>query len=90
MERGEEIVFGDEIGSRMIPGDEKQAIAAYMAALAATATPDEFIKAGLPLIQRDSSQSFTTQAYASAARVATAAQRAHLEAEIQRRKIRTP
>ena len=30
MERGEEIVFGDEIGSWMIPGDEKQYIAAYI------------------------------------------------------------
>ena len=90
MERGEEIVFADEIGSWLIPGDEKQAIAAYMASLAAIAAPDEFTKAALPLIQRDSRQSFATQAYASAARVATAAQRAHLEAEIQRRKIRTP
>ena len=30
MEKGEEIVFGDEIGSWMIPGDEKQYVAAYM------------------------------------------------------------
>ncbi len=90
LERGDEIAFADEIGSWMIPGDEKQTIAAYMASLAAIATPDEFTKAALPLIQRDSWQSFTTQAYASAARVATEAQRAHLEAEIQRQKIRTP
>lgn len=90
LERGDEIVFADEIGSWMIPGDEKQAIAAYMASLAAVTAPDEFTKAALPLIQRDSRQSFATQAYASAARVATEAQRAHLEAEIQRRKIRTP
>lgn len=89
MERGEEIVFGDEIGSWMIPGDEKQMVAAYMAALAATATPDGFTVAALPLIQRDSWQSFTTQAYAAAARIATEAQRAHLEAEIQKRKVKT-
>jgi hypothetical protein len=89
MERGEEIVFADEIGSWMIPGDEKQYIAAYMTSLAVTATPDEFTMAALPLIQRDSWQSFTTQAYASAVSVADESQRAHLEAEIRRHKVRT-
>lgn len=89
MERGEEIVFGDEIGSWMIPGDEKQTIAAYMTSLAATATPDEFTVVALPLIQRDSWQSFTTQAYAAAVRVASESQRTHLETEIQRQKVKT-
>ncbi|MCX6030310.1 MAG: hypothetical protein NT169_13575 [Chloroflexi bacterium] len=79
----------DEIGSWMIPGDERQIIAVYMTALAATATPDEFTVAALPLIQRDSWQSFTTQAYASAVRVASEAQRTHLETEIQRQKVKT-
>ena len=51
MEDGEEIVFGDEIGSWMIPGDEKQMVAAYMTSLAATATPAEFTAATLPLIR---------------------------------------
>jgi hypothetical protein len=69
MERGEEIVFGDEIGGWMIPGDEKQFIAAYMTSLAATSTPEEFARAALPLLRRDSWQSFSTQAYASALRL---------------------
>ncbi len=89
MEMGEEIVFGDEIGSWMIPGDEKQYIAAYMTSLAATATPEEFTAAALPLIRRDTWRSFVTQAYASAIRAANEDQRAHLEAEIQRQKIQT-
>lgn len=89
MEKGEEIVFGDEIGSWMIPGDEKTYITAYMTSLANTATPTEFTAAALPLIQRDSWQSFSTQAYPAAIRVANAAQKEHLEAEIQRQKIRT-
>ena len=89
MEDGEEIVFGDEIGSWMIPGDEKKFIAAYMTSLAVTATPEEFAAVTLPLLQRDSWQSFSTHAYASAVYAANAAQRAHLEAEIQRQKIRT-
>jgi hypothetical protein len=89
MERGEEIVFAEEVGSWMIPGNEKQFIAAYMISLAATATPEEFTAAALPLIRRDSWHSFATQAYASAIRAVTEAQRAHLEAEVQRQKIRT-
>ena len=89
MERGEEIVFGDEIGSWMIPGDEKQYIAAYMTSLAATTTPKEFAVAALPLIRRDSYHSFAAQAYLSAVRTANEAQKAHLEVEIQRQNIRT-
>jgi hypothetical protein len=89
MERGEEIVFADEIGSWMIPGDEKQYIAAYMTSLAATATPEEFAEAALPLVRRDSYHSFADQAYLSAVRTANEAQKAHLEAEIQRQNIRT-
>jgi hypothetical protein len=89
MGSGDEIVFGDEIGSWMIPGDEKQYIAAYMTSLAATATPEVFTAAALPLLRRDNWHSFATQAYPSAIRAANEAQKAHLEAEIQRQKIKT-
>jgi hypothetical protein len=89
MERGEEIVFGDEIGSWMIPGDEKQYIAAYITSLAATTTPEEFAAAALPLIRRDSYHSFAAQAYLSVVRTANEAQKAHLEVRIQRQNIRT-
>jgi hypothetical protein len=89
MENGREIVFADEIGSWMIPGDEKLYVATYLASLAAIADPEEFSAAALPLIQRDSWQSFYTQAYAVAIRVANEAQRAHLQAEIERQNIRT-
>ena len=89
MESGEEIVFADEIGSWMIPGDEKQYIAAYMTSLAATTSPEEFAAAALPLIRRDSWQSFATQAYPAATRAADESQRAFLEAEIQHQNIRT-
>ena len=36
MERGDEIVFAEEVGGWMIPGDEKEYVAAYMTSLAAT------------------------------------------------------
>lgn len=89
MERGEEIVFAEEYGNWMIPGDEKQYVAAFMTSLAATSTPDEFTRIALLLIRRDSRQSFTTDAYASAVRAATQVQKAQLEMEIQRQHIRT-
>jgi hypothetical protein len=89
MELGRKIVFGKEIGSWMIPGNEQEFIAAYMISLAATATSDDFAAAALPLIRRDRTQSFATQAYPPAIRAASAEQRAHLEAEIRRQQIPT-
>ncbi|MBK9091834.1 MAG: hypothetical protein IPM84_03480 [Anaerolineae bacterium] len=88
MERGEKIVFGDEIGGWMIPGDEQQILAAYITSLAAVATPAEFAAVALPLIQRDW-QSLSDQVYAAAVHVASESQRLHLEAKIQRLKART-
>ena len=89
MESGEEIVFADELGSWMIPGDEKRFTAACLRSLAATATPEVFVAVALPLIRRDSGQSFASEVYQSAVRVATKEQRAYLEAEIDRQKIKT-
>jgi len=89
MERGEEIVFADEIGSWMIQGDKKAYTAAYLTSLAATATPAEFANTAASLIKRDSFQSFTSQAYAAALRVSSEAQKEALEAELERQKIRT-
>jgi hypothetical protein len=43
----------------------------------------------LPLIKRDSRQSFATQAYAAAINTANEAQRAHLEMEVRQRNIKT-
>ncbi|HSH78691.1 MAG TPA: hypothetical protein VLA19_09190 [Herpetosiphonaceae bacterium] len=89
MEDGEEIVFAHEYGSWMIPGNEQEFIAAYMTSLATLATPEEYAAVALPLIQRDSLQSFTTQAYAAAISAANDAQRAHLESEVRQRNIKT-
>jgi hypothetical protein len=89
MESGEEIVFADELGSWMIPGDEKRFTAAYLRSLAATATPEAFAAAAVPLIRRDSRQSFASEVDQSAVRVATKKQRACLEAEIDRQQIKT-
>lgn len=89
MESGDEIVFAEEYGSWMIPGDEKQYIAAYVTSLAETASPEEFAETVAPLVRRDSYQSFSKQVYPSAIGVASEAQRTALEAEIERQNIRT-
>jgi hypothetical protein len=82
------LVFADEYGTWMIPVDEKQIIPAYLASLAATSTPEEYAAAALPLIRRDSVESFTNKTYAAAIRAADQAQRKHLKAEIARLRVR--
>jgi hypothetical protein len=73
----------------MIPGREKEYIAAYMTSLAATMEPEEFTEAAIPLIRRDSWHSLAAQAYKSAISAADGEQRERLEAEVQRQEIRT-
>jgi hypothetical protein len=89
MESGKEIVFAEELGSWMIPGDEKRYIAAYLKSLAVIAPPERFVAVAVPLIRRDSWQSFSSEAYRSAMRAATKEQRALLTAEIDRLNIKT-
>jgi hypothetical protein len=88
MERGEEIVFAEEVGSWMIPGDEKVYLRAYIRALADTATPEAFTEAVIPLLRRDSYASFLHKVYAMAIRVANTKQKAQLKAAITRHQIK--
>ena len=90
MEDGDEdIVFADELGSWMIPIDEKNAINAYLKSLALVSSAEEFVKAALPLISRDSYSSFAKKVYASAMWFANKEQKAFLLTEIKRQEIRT-
>jgi len=89
MEEGREIVFADELGSWMIPGDEKKAIAAYLKSLAIIAAPEDYAAVAVPLIKRDSRQSFADQVYVSAMRAASKAQKACLTLELERQQVPT-
>ena len=89
MASGDEIVFADEYGTWMIPVDEKTVIAAYLASLAVTTTPQEYAAAVLPLVRRDSMESFSKKTYASAMRAADKEQKACLKEEVQRHGVRT-
>jgi hypothetical protein len=85
---GDGMVFADEYGTWMIPVDEKKIIPAYLASLAATSSPEEYTAAAVPLIRRDSFESFTSKTYAAAIRAADPAQRKHLKAEVARLQVR--
>ena len=89
MERGEEIIFADEAGSWMIPGDEKAYIRAHIRSLAETATPEAFTEAVVPLLRRDSYESFANKVYTSAMRAANTPQKAQLKDAIARHHIKT-
>ena len=89
MEYGEEIVFADEMGSWMIPIDDKDWIPAYMTSLAATAKPGN-------LRPRRSPWSGVTAAIRLLGGIHVGAEGSEqgavweLDAEIRVRKVRTP
>lgn len=87
--RGEEIVFGDRCGTWMIPINEKPVIGAYLKSLAAASTPEEYAAAALPLIRRDSCESFSKNTFSAAIAAANKAQEAALKAEVVRQGVRT-
>jgi hypothetical protein len=90
MESGDkEIVFAEELGSWMIPVREEVWVADYLISLAATTTPDEFAAKAIPLIRRDSYQSFAAHTYKSALKAANKDQASRFKAEINRLQIRT-
>jgi hypothetical protein len=89
VDSGKEIIFAEEAGSWMIPTDEKAWLKAYLTSLAATATPEAFTAAAIPMLERDSGKSFSGEVYASALEVANPQQRGRLQAEVQRQKVRT-
>ena len=89
MEDGDEIVFADEYGTWMITGDEKQFIKSYLSSLAVISTPEEYALGAIPLIKRDSYESFLNKVYASAIKVANEDQKIYLKTEVKKQKIRS-
>jgi len=89
MDSGEEIVFADEYGSWMIPGDEKEYIRAYITSLAKIKSPEDFSDLVIPLIRRDSYESFVNKVYNFAIKVATDEQKSYLNKAIKSQEIKT-
>ena len=89
LEDGDEIVFAHELGSWMIPVEERKTIAAYLKSLAAIASPEDYATVAVSLLKRDSRQSFADGVYVSAMRAAKKAQKVYLAAEIERQRVPT-
>ncbi|MCP4119756.1 MAG: hypothetical protein GY737_31025 [Desulfobacteraceae bacterium] len=89
MEDGEEIVFADEYGTWMITGDEKRFVTSYLISLSAISTPEEYAEGSIPLIKRDSYESFHNKVYSIALKRATKEQKAYLQKEVKKQKVRT-
>ena len=89
MEDGDEIVFTDEYGCWMITGDEKRFIKSYLSSLSAISTPAEYADGAIPLIKRDSYESFHNKVYLTAAKIANEDQKVYLKTEVKKQNIRT-
>lgn len=85
---GDEIIFADEYGTWMIPGDEKVFIKAYIQSLSEVSSPEEFSEAVIPLLMRDSYESFSNSVYKLATQAANKEQKRQLQAAIKEKKIR--
>ena len=79
MEDGEEIVFADEYGTWMITGDEKRFVISFLTSLSATSNPEEYAARSIPLIKRDSYESFYNKVYSAAIKIANQDQKAYLK-----------
>jgi hypothetical protein len=84
MESGDEIVFGDEIGSWMIPIREEECVAAYLKAVAQIENAVGFANAAIEMLRRDKRHSFSLKVYPAALRCGTPEQIAAFEAKIQK------
>ncbi|MGK7905708.1 MAG: hypothetical protein AB4040_00560 [Synechococcus sp.] len=88
MEYGEEIIFADEFGSWMIPGNEQEFLEAYISSLAEIKTPDEYTKIVIPLIKRDSYASFCNKVYLLAIKYSNKEQEKSLMEAIKEQNIK--
>lgn len=88
MEYGEEIIFADEYGSWMIPGNEEEFMDSYISSLAEIKTPEEYTQIVIPLIKRDSFMSFRNKVYSLAMEHSNKEQGKSLEDAIKEQNIK--
>ena len=89
MEDGEEIIFADEYGSWMIPGNEQEFLDSYISSLSKVKTPSEYTQIVIPLLKRDSSSSFCNKVYSLAIGHSNKEQAKYLKGEIKKQNIKT-
>lgn len=89
MEDGDEIVFADEYGTWMITGDEKRFVKSFLTSLSTVSNTDDYVAGAIPLIKRDSYESFHNKVYSTALAMATGDQKKLLKREVKKQGIRT-
>ncbi len=89
MEESDAIVFAHEYGTWMITGDEKRFITSYLTSLSSISTPEGYAADAIPLIKRDSYESFHNKVYSTALKIAKDDQKTCLKQEVKKRNIRT-
>ncbi len=88
MEDGEEIIFADEYGSWMIPGNEQEFLDSYISSLSKVKTPEEYTQIVISLLKRDSYMSFCNQVYSLAIGYSNKEQGKYLKYEIKKQNIK--
>ena len=73
----------------MIPLDESKCVSAYLCAMSKTKSPQEFCEAVIPVLRRDTHQSFTLRAFEAAEKHASLEQLDLLKGSIKDQNIRT-
>ncbi|MGM0440510.1 MAG: hypothetical protein ACQEP8_05310 [Chlamydiota bacterium] len=86
VDSGEEIIFADECGSWMIPGDDDRFLFCYLKSLAATATPQEFASVACTLMKRFDFSA--DKMYASAIQLCSKDQKIALNETLEKSKFR--
>lgn len=87
MEDGEEIVFADEYGTWMIQSSEDYD-KAYIESLSKLENPEIFAEKVIPILKRDSFESFSSKIYSKVKKYGKVAQLKEVEKEIKLQNIR--
>lgn len=87
VDSGDEIFFADEAGTWMVGADEKKALKSYIISLSKVATVAEFVEHTVPLLIRDSHNSFSNKVYIKIKNVAKKEQKNALDKAIKKQGI---
>lgn len=85
----DEIVFADELGMWMFPGDEKAYCKAYLQAASKACSPEDFQEKALSRIIDDSHSSCCNKIYSLVKRIASPEQMVLVDREVLNRKLKT-
>ena len=89
VESGSEIVYAQDPGIRLIPGDPRKYINGYITSLSVTLRPEDFTREVMPLLRQEGAVSFKHHVYTAVINIANKAQKIDLLRELKRQELRT-